>query len=261
MHKVNTLKTMLKEGKVPLGIHVTLDGPSSAEAMACAGFDFLILDMEHYPINLETIHQMIQATRGTNAAPVIRVAWNEEWLIKVALDMGAYGVMVPQVSTKEDALAAVRAAKYAPEGRRGVGPFYAALRWGITVPEYVDSANREIVVMVQVETPEGVENVDEILKVSGIDVAFSGPADLAVGMGGLDLMGGAEHVAALRKIREACKRAGVAAGVLATTPEAIREGLSVGYNAIVVGSDLNLLLNGAKDILTSARQMMGRSSG
>ena len=93
------------------------------------------------------------------------MTWNEQWVIKVALDIGAYGVLVPQVSTKEEALSAVRAARYAPEGERGVGPSYAALRWGMTVPDYVAAANREVVVAIQVETPQGVENVDEILSV------------------------------------------------------------------------------------------------
>lgn len=257
MYKVNRLKAMLQEGKVPVGIMVTLDSSSIAEAMAHAGFDFLILDMEHMPTNPETMHHMVQATRGTNAAPVIRVPWNEQWVIKGALDMGAYGVMVPQVSTREEALAAVRAVKYAPEGERGVGPFCAALRWGMTLPEYVAVANEEIVLMIQVETPQGVENVEEILSVPGIDVVFSGPGDLAVSMGGLHLVGSPEHSAALRKILQVCKRVGIPAGVLAATPEAIRQGMAAGYDAIAAGSDLDLLLNGARGIVASACEARG----
>jgi len=203
---------------------------------------------------------MIQATRGTKTTPLVRVPWNEQWVIKVALDIGAYGVMVPQVNTREEALAAVRACRYAPEGHRGVGPFYAALRWGMSVPEYVAAANREVAVVIQIETPRGVENADEILSVPGIDLVLFGPADLAVAMGGLNLMGGAEHSAALRKVLEACKRVGVPVGMLATTPEAMRQVLDEGYNAILVGSDLSLLLNGAKDILTYAWEGRGQSS-
>ena len=259
MNEANTLKAMLREKKVPIGLHVTLDSSSAAEAMANAGFDFLILDMEHYATDLETVHQMIQATRGTRAAPIVRVPWNEQWIIKVVLDIGAYGILVPQVSTKEEALAAVRAARYAPEGHRGVGPSYAALRWGMTVPEYVAAANKEVAVAIQVETLPGVENVDEILSVAGIDLVFSGPADLAVAMGGMNLIGSAEHNAALRKILDACKRAGIPAGVLALTPEAIRQGVDAGYDAIVVGSDLSLLLSGARETLASAWEARGYS--
>lgn len=259
-YQVNTLKAMLRDGKIPIGITVTLDSSSAAEAMAYAGFDYVVLDMEHYPIDIETIHQMVQATRGTNTAPIVRVAWNEHWLIKVALDTGAYGVMVPQVSTKEEALAAVCAAKYAPEGCRGFEPFYASLRWGMSVPEYVAAANREVAVIIQIESPQAVENVNEILSVPGIDLVLPGPGDLAVAMGGLDRIGTPEHTAALQKVLDACKRAGVPVGVLATTPEAIRRGLAAGYDAVMVGSDFGLLVGGAKQIVTSAWEERGYPS-
>ncbi len=259
-YQINTLKAMLRDGKVPVGITVTLDSSSAAEAMAYAGFDFLILDLEHYPIDIETIHQMVQATRGTNTTPVVRVAWNEHWLIKVALDTGAYGVMVPMVSTKDQALAAVRAAKYAPEGYRGFEPLYAALRWDMSVRDYVAAANREVAVIIQIETPQAVENLEEILSVPGIDLVLPGPGDLAVAMGGLDRLGTPEHKAALQEIYEACKRAGVPVGVLATTPEAIKRGLDAGYDAIVAGDDLGLLVKGAQDIVKSAWEARGYSS-
>ena len=257
MNKVNRLKGMLRDGKVPIGIFITLDSSSVAEAMAYAGFDFVILDMEHSPTNIETIHHMVQATRGTNTAPLVRVPWNEDWLIKRALDAGAYGVVVPQVSTKEEALKAVHASKYFPDGHRGFGPFGAALRWGMSLPEYGDAANSEVAVLTIIENPNGVQNIDEIASVPGIDIVIQGPADLAAAMGGLKLLDTPQHTAALQRIYEACKRTGVPVAAYVATHEAMRQAIAGGCDAIILGTDVGLLLGAAGDILSSAREARG----
>jgi len=254
---VNTLKSMLMKGRVPVGIFVTLNSPLAAEAMAYAGFDFVILDMEHFPTDLEAIHGMVQATRGSGATPVVRVPWNEGWLIRRALDTGAYGVVVPQVNTKEEAISAVRAARYAPEGSRGFGPYCASLRWGMSVLEYASIANMEVSVIILIETVEGVENVDEVVSTPGIDMVLQGPVDLAASMGSIDLQGSPEHNAALKRIYEACKGAHVPVAAYVTSMETLRQGIASGYDAIVVATDLDLLLNGANDIVTCARQAKG----
>ena len=137
------------------------------EILAQAGFDWLMIDAEHGPIDVETLHAMIRATSGTNTTPTVRVARNLDWLAKRVLDLGALGVMMPGVNSPEEALAAVRAVRYPPEGNRGFGPTFAAIRWGLTGADYAQQANREVMAIVQIEHIDAVERIEEILAVPG----------------------------------------------------------------------------------------------
>jgi len=245
----NRVKELLRAGKPAFGAVVQLPSAPAAEVLAQAGFDWLWIDMEHGPLNLETVHRMIQATRGTETVPIVRVPWNLHWLAKPVLDMGAMGVVMPSVTTRQEALDAVRALKYPPEGVRGFGPGFAALRWGLSVPEYVRMANREIMAILLIEHIEAVGRIEEILSVPGIDLIMIGPYDLSGSMGMLGQVTRPEVEEAIEKILAAAQRAKISAGILALTPDDIKRRLRQGFQFLVVGTDTGFLAGGAKNIL------------
>ena len=153
--------------------------PVTAEILAEAGFDVLLVDLEHGPGDIMALMAQIQAMKGEKAVPFARAPWNDLVVIKRILDAGVYGLVVPYVSTKEEAQAAVRAAKYPPEGIRGIAGSVRAAHYGCGSLEYFDTANRDIFLFIQVETTDAVKNIEEILSVPGVDGIFIGPMDLA----------------------------------------------------------------------------------
>jgi 2-dehydro-3-deoxyglucarate aldolase/4-hydroxy-2-oxoheptanedioate aldolase len=150
-----------------------------AEVLAETGLDVLLIDMEHGPGDVLTLVSQIQAMKGEPAVPFVRAPWNDFVVIKRILDAGAYGLVVPYVCTKAEAEAAVKAAKYPPEGIRGIAGSTRAGHYGYKSADYFETANRDIFVFVQIETPEAVKNIDDILSVPGVDGIFIGPMDLA----------------------------------------------------------------------------------
>lgn len=245
----NRVKALLKAGKPAIGVVMMLPSPHAAEVLAQAGFDWLWIDLEHTSFNMETVHRMIQATQGTETVPIVRVAWNLHWLAKPVLDMGAMGVIMPQVSSKQEAVDAVQALRYPPEGVRGMGAGFAALRWGLSVPEYLKIANNEILAILLIEHIDAVNRIDEILTVPGIDVIFVGPGDLSASMG---LLGQTTHPRveeAIQKVLAATKKAKVPVGVTAFTSDDASRRIQQGFQFIFVGSDTGFLTSGAKSIL------------
>lgn len=250
----NRVKTLLKEGKPALGVVMTLPSPPAAEILARAGFDWMWIDLEHSPIDLETADRMIQALQGTETVPIVRVAWNLHWLAKPVLDMGAMGVIMPWVNSKSEAVDAVQALRYPPEGVRGVGASVAARRWGLPTSEYLKVANREILAILQIENIEAVNHIDEILAVPGIDVIFVGPNDLSASMG---LLGQTTHPRveeAIQKVLAATKKSKVPVGILGFSPDDANRRIAQGFQFIAVASDAGLLSSGAKDILRQIKK-------
>lgn len=182
---VNVLKQKLKDGKKTAGAWAQLASSVSAEIMSSAGFDWLILDMEHGPSDIQALITQFQAMKGTDTVPIVRSPWNDFVTIKRILDAGAYGLLIPYVNTKEEAEAAVKACKYPPDGIRGIAGSTRAARFGQNSMDYFANANKEILVITQVETRDAVNNIDEIVEVDGIDGIFIGPMDLATSMGSL----------------------------------------------------------------------------
>ena len=180
---INPLKAKLAAGECVAGFMVTMPSVALVQVLAGSGADFLIVDMEHGPIDLATAHAMVAATRGTGAVPIVRVPWTEPWLAKPVLDTGAMGVNFPMVSDAAAARETVRAVRYPPAGARGYAPSYAPLRWGLAPPDYLRVADREILNIVTIEEPGAVERLDEILAVPGIDVVVIASFDLSMSMG------------------------------------------------------------------------------
>jgi 2-dehydro-3-deoxyglucarate aldolase/4-hydroxy-2-oxoheptanedioate aldolase len=179
----NRIKRLAKQGKKVSGAWSQIASPMSTEILARAGFDFLMIDLEHGPSDVLALVAQCQAMNGSGAVPFVRAPWNDFVAIKRILDAGAYGVLVPYVNTKQEAQAAVGACKYPPQGIRGVAGSPRAAGYGQNIMNYLKYANDEIFIMTAIETPEAVANLDEILTVEGLDGIFIGPMDLSTSMG------------------------------------------------------------------------------
>jgi len=243
----NELKRRLKAGEQTYGVWVTVESPIVTELLSTLGFDWLVFDTEHSPLDVYQVQTLMQAMRGEGTTPIVRVVWNDVVAIKRALDIGAYGIIVPWVNNKEQAEMAVNACRYPPEGLRGCGPRRAALCEEFT--DYMRTANEEILVIAQIETKEAVENIQEILSVDGIDVSYIGPGDLSTSYGHIGDMSHPEVEKAIDRVFNASVAAGVATGIHTFGDKTIIDRVKKGYNFITVGEDLRFVRAGAMNIL------------
>jgi len=241
----NELKRRLKSGEQIFGIWVTIESPIVTELLSGLGFDYFVFDTEHSPMDIYMAQTLMQAMRGGATTPIVRVWWNDLVAIKRALDIGAYGVVIPWINNRAQAEMAVRACRYAPEGLRGCGPRRAAL----FDPDYLDTADEEILIIAQIETREAVDNIEDILSVDGIDVSYIGPADLSASYGHLGDMAHPEVQEAIDRVFNASVAAGVATGVHMGSGKTIKDRLEKGYNLITVGNDLLFVRYGASEVL------------
>jgi len=244
-------RSRLKRGDKLLGTMVTLASGASAEVLASLGFDWLFIDAEHSTLDTSQMQSLLQAASPTPC--IIRIASGDDVPIKKALDLGAHGIIVPQVNTAEQAANVVRWARYAPEGARGVG-LARAHGYGLKFREYLSAANREIAVIVQAEHVRAVENIDAIVRVPGVDAVLLGPYDLSASLGKMGQIDDAEVVAAISRVTEACRKAGMPLGYFGVTAAAVRPYAALGYTLIVAGVDTLYLANGAKALLAELRE-------
>ena len=246
----NKLKSRLKAGEQTYGVWMSVESPIITELLSTLGFDWFVFDTEHNPLDIYQVQTLMQAMRGNQTTPLVRVVWNNLVPIKRALDVGAYGVVVPWVNTRQEAEMAVKACRYAPKGLRGCGPRRAAM----FDSEYLKTADEELLVIAQIETKTAVENIDEILSVDGIDVSYIGPADLSASFGHLGNMSHPEVQHAIDRVFDASEAAGVATGVHMGAGKTIMDRVEKGYNFITVGSDLQFFRSGADSILKQLSQ-------
>lgn len=222
--------------------------PVAAEIMAGAGLDWLLIDMEHAPNGLESVLAQLHAVSGYPSTPVVRVPAGETVIIKQVLDLGVQNILVPMVSTAEQAREIVTMTQYPPAGIRGVGSALARSgRWN-RVENYLPEAAGHLSVFVQVETSEGVANAEEIAAVDGVDGVFLGPSDLAASMGLIGQQTHPEVVAAVKAAFTAISRTGKPAGVNAFDPAAARDYVTAGARWVLVGADVALLARGAEQL-------------
>lgn len=221
---------------VTLGIGLTCPSPELAQVCAHAGFDVVLIDMEHGPISIETAYRMVMAV-GTKAEAWIRVACNDTALIKLALDAGAREVMVPMVTTKAEAEQAVAASKYPPQGIRGWGPFRPQYQWQTNMFDYAKRANHETRLSVLIEHPRAIENIDEILAVEGLGGAIAAPFDLAVNMGFTDGPGHPEVQQAMAYATKKIAARGFPLASFAVTPEQGQLAMARGAKLLFLGFD------------------------
>jgi 2-keto-3-deoxy-L-rhamnonate aldolase RhmA len=247
----NDFRTRLRRGDTLLGTLITLDSPSSAEVLAGVGFDWFFIDGEHGPLETRDLLAILQAV-SHRVACVVRVPAADEVAIKKVLDLGAHGVIVPQVNTPEQAAAVVRAARYAPEGARGVG-LARAHGYGQRVQEYIESANREIAVVVQAEHATAVDNIDAIANVPGVDAVLLGPYDLSASLGKMGKIDDPAVVAAIRRVTDACRAARMPLGYFGVSAAAVKPYAAQGYTLLVAGVDTTLLGGAARALLAELK--------
>ena len=244
--KQNKAKAALQRGEAQVGSWLSLSSVIASRFMARAGFPWLTVDLEHSPVNWETAANMFGAIADAGCVPLARVPSNTHQNIKQALDYGAMGIVVPMVNTREEAEAAVRAARYAPQGNRSVGGSLHALNFDMPPGDYYARANDEILVAVQTEHVRAVENAEAICSVDGLDAIFIGPNDLLSSMGKTPAMetDDKEFVDALQHLRATADAHGVAPGLHTASAEAVRRRLAEGWRFLALASDL-AFMNGA----------------
>ncbi len=248
----NAFKRRLMAGEPLDGLWLSLVSPIASEALSLIGFDWLLFDTEHAPVDLGNLQPLLQAAAPGTASAVVRPAWNDKVLIKRALDMGAQTLLIPFVETPDEAAAAVAATRYPPHGVRGVAGGTRASRFGLT-PDYFQVADDEIAVLVQIESVNALARLEEIAAVPGVDGVFIGPSDLAASMG---LLGRPSADAVQKELKQAATRiraVGKPAGILATSAADARRYRAWGYQFVAGAVDLGLLLKAAQSVLTEMR--------
>jgi len=248
----DSFRSKLSQGELLIGTITTLPSPEIAEILCLSGFDWLFVDLEHSAMSIKDAQVVLQA-----AAPripcVIRVPANDEAWIKKALDIGACGIIVPQARTSEDAEISVRLCKYPPDGIRGVG-IARAQGYGLNFQQYIESANAETAVIIQIEHIDAVNNIESILKVTGIDCLFIGPYDLSASMGKTGNITDPDVQAAILHVKNCARNANVPLGIFGATSEAVNPFIRSGYTLIAVGIDTMMIANAAKTIMDSLKR-------
>ena len=245
----NPFKTDLLQGNTLIGCWLSLANSYSTEAMGVAGFDWLLIDGEHAPNDIRSMREQIIALDSSPSHAIVRLPIGETWMIKQVLDIGAQTILVPMVESADEARALVRACRYPPTGVRGVG--YAVTRAGKfgEIPDYGTTADDQTCLLVQVENRKGLDALDEILTVDGVDGVFVGPADLAADMGH---MGDAMHPDMQALIYETIARiaaAGKAPGILSLNDEMTQKAMDAGARFIAVGVDMLTLVHASKALV------------
>jgi 4-hydroxy-2-oxoheptanedioate aldolase len=246
--KANKVKLALARGEPSVGTWLSLGSVAAARFMARVGFDWLTVDLEHTPTDWETAAIMCGAIADAGCVPLVRVPAGRHDYIKRVLDFGGMGIIAPMVKTVAEAAEIAAACKYPPRGQRSVGGSLHALNFDTSVQRYFAEADNELLVVAQIEHPDGVEAAEAIAAVDGIDALLVGPNDLRANMRGEDGSepDDEEFEAALQRVLAACKKAGKPAGIHVATIEAATRRLSEGWQLIAVASELRFMLDGAQ---------------
>lgn len=241
----NAFKRALKDGKAQIGLWSSLSSNYSVEVIAGAGFDWILLDSEHSPADLENLLTQLQAAAAYPTHAVVRVPWNDMVTMKRILDVGAQSLLVPYVSTAEEARAAVAHTRYPPKGVRGVAGTTRATRFG-RIKDYAKRAHEEICVLVQVETEAALGNIEAICAVEGVDGVFIGPADLHASMGYTGEIANPKVKPMIDDAIKRIRKAGKAPGILTPNEADAKHWLECGTLFCAVGADVGILARGAE---------------
>jgi len=241
----NAFKRALRAGKPQIGLWSSLSSNYTVEVIAGAGFDWILLDSEHSPADIENLLTQLQAAAPYPTHPVVRVPWNDMVTIKRVLDIGAQSLLVPYVSTAEEARAAVSYTRYPPTGVRGVAGTTRATRFG-RIPEYARRAHEEICLLVQVETQQALDNIDAISAVDGVDGIFIGPADLHASLGHPGEIANPKVKPLIDDAIRRIRKRGKAPGILTPNEADARHWLECGALFVAVGADVGILARGAE---------------
>ena len=248
---MNNFRTRLLNHERLIGTLLTLPLPSIAEMCADAGFDWLFLDMEHGALDLHDVQRIAQAVND-KCPCIVRVPINDRMWIGQVLDLGVAGIIIPQVNSADDAKRAVFAAKYPPQGGRGVGVGRAS-RYGANLQNYLESANEETALIVQIEHRDAVEHVEQIANVAGVDALMLGPLDLSGSFGKPAQIDAPEVQAAIARVREFGMARNIPMSLFCPDAERAQRALNQGYTLIPIATDNLMLVRAAKQLIASVK--------
>ncbi len=251
--KFAMFKDKIRSGKTQIGTIVSLSSPSVADCLSQVGYDWLWIDLEHSPMSLEEI-QAILTAKQPDCAGLVRVPNNSDEWIKRVLDLGAEGIIVPHVSSREDALRAVMSAKYPPAGERSFGAGRAHA-YGLDAT-HLENANAITCVIVQIEDREAVKNIDEIISVEGVDGVIIGPYDLSGSFGKLGKVEDPEVRSSIDAVLSACRKKNFPAGIFALLPEQAKNYIDLGFTLVAVGVDLHTMWTSARQKLQELKNQV-----
>jgi 2-keto-3-deoxy-L-rhamnonate aldolase RhmA len=260
---VNLLKSKLARGETTVGIWITLESPTITEIAVALGLDWVVIDTEHGHLDYKEVVEHIRVTGNSRTTPLVRIAETTPGIIKRVLDLGAQGIIVPQVNSAQEVVLAVRYAKYPPEGIRGVGGERATL-WGLGLQSQTAISNRETMVIPLIETLAGGRELASILDVPGVDAIYLGPADYSSSAGFLGQWEGPGVAEALLSFKEMARERGLACGILSTGVEDARMRRDQGFRMIGLGADTGLLIRSLKaalDVFRVGDALANRSGG
>ncbi|MDF0605866.1 HpcH/HpaI aldolase/citrate lyase family protein [Neisseriaceae bacterium TC5R-5] len=238
------------EQHTPLGSWLMAASPVISEAMAVAGFEFLVVDMEHAPMDIPDMVAVLHALSGTPAHPVVRLPWNDMVTVKRTLDAGAQTLMFPFVQNAAEARQAVSFTRYPPHGVRGVAAMHRGSRFG-TKANYLQTAHDDLAVIIQLETPQALQQLEEIAQVPGVDAIFIGPGDLSATMGYPGNIAAEPVQAALKDAARRCRAIGKPCGIVGANADMVRNYADWGYNFVAIASDLAMLMREASQAATA----------
>lgn len=250
--RANHLRTIWQAGGAAVNGWLAVPNSFSAEVMAHQGWDTLTIDLQHGVVDYQAMVTMLQAISTTPTVPVVRVPWLEPGILMKALDAGAYGVICPMVSTREEAQKLVAWTTYAPKGTRSFGPVRALYYGGADYPAHAD---RTIVRFAMIETAAALDNLDDILSVEGLDAVYIGPSDLSLALGCKPSMDALEPKAqqAVEHILARAKHHGVVAGIHNAGPQSALARIAMGFQFVTVSSDAKLIAEGAQQVMAAMR--------
>ena len=254
-NNIETFKDKMRDGQLCVGTDITFSDPAVGELLADVGYDFVWIDMEHNPLSLSDVAGHIMAVRGSGTAALVRVPWNDPILMKPILELAPAGIILPMVNTAEEAESAVKACKYPPNGARGFGPRRGNRYGNVDLATYIKEADKQTMVLIQIEHIEGVQNLDAIVATPGLDGICIGPMDLSASMG---LLGQLEHpdvVAAIDTIAEKMRASdlffGISCGYLG---EAAAGWLEKGVQWISYSTDVEIMCSNSRRNLAEIKE-------
>ena len=250
---VNRFKVKLKTGETQLGLWLAMGQGYTAEIAAAAGFDWLLIDGEHAPNDVTSIHNQLMALSGHDVSPIVRIPHNDAALIKQVLDLGAQTLLCPMVHSAQDAERIVQAMRYPPKGIRGVGHMLGRASSFNGIPDYFETAEDELCLIVQAESTAAMNALEHICAVDGVDGVFIGPADLCADMGLLPNITHPDVRAAVEDGLKRIRATGKAAGIIDGDPKLIQQDLDAGANFIALGADVLLLADAMRNLVGAWR--------
>jgi 2-keto-3-deoxy-L-rhamnonate aldolase RhmA len=248
----NPLREQLRRGQTAYGLWITMESPAITEIATILACDWICIDMEHGPLDFGPVAAHARAARGSQTAVLVRVPEIQQGTIKRVLDLGVHGVLLPMIRSAEELERGMRLARYPPHGIRGIGG-ERAVRWGLGLREYLQSANEEVLVIPIVETREAAEGIDSLLAVPGVEVLFFGPADFSASYGYPGEWEGPGVAERLLAIKARAAAAGVACGVMSRSVADAQRRREQGFGMVGLGSDAGLLIRSAGEALRALR--------